>query len=97
MAVVNVAGDMKGRGKAGDHRTHDKEALEVDLVEIFRVQEQVWNAEIFSETARDHCKENYPAQEQNLVPLQVVQQELNREGISDLRSKKIKPSQHRQI
>ena len=72
MTIVDIAGDMKCGREAGDHHTHYKEASEVHFVQIFRVEEEVRDAEIFAEAPCDHCEENDPAEQEQLVAFQIV-------------------------
>jgi hypothetical protein len=48
-------------GESGNTETDDKEAREIYFVEIFRIEKQIGNAQVFSETSGDHRKENHPA------------------------------------
>jgi len=56
VAIVNVAGDVKCRRKAGSHRTDDKKTFKIYFVKILGIEEQVWYAHIFPEVAADHGK-----------------------------------------
>ena len=72
MAVGNVTRDVKGHCKSRQHGTHDKKASEVHFVEVFGVQEQVWNTQVLSKTTRYHCEQDDPAQHQDMVSLDIV-------------------------
>ena len=65
---------MKGHSKASRTHTHYKKTGEVNFVKVLRVKEQIGNAQILSETARDHCEENDPAHQQDMIALYIVQQ-----------------------
>lgn len=54
MTIRNVTGDMEGNGKARKNSSYDKEACKIDLVEVFRVKEEVRNAKVFTKITRYH-------------------------------------------
>ena len=72
MAVGNVTRDVKGHAETSSRYPDDAKACEVDFVEIFRIEKQVRDAEVFPEVAGDHREENDPAQEQNDIPLEII-------------------------
>ncbi len=81
MPVRNVARNMKCSYKPGRYDPHDKKAGEVYLVHIFRIEKEIWNAEVFSKISGNHRKQNDPAEHQHMVASNVVEQQLNRERI----------------
>jgi hypothetical protein len=97
VAIGNITGNVKGSGKSGGYKSHNKEASEIHFVQILRVEKEIRYTQVFAETAGDHGKENNPAQHQHMIPFYVVEQELNRKRVEDLRTYKIKLAQHRQI
>ena len=85
---------MKRGYKSGRGEAHNEETSEIDTIEIFRVKEKVWDAQILAETPRDHREQDYPTEDQNDVPLEVIQKQLNGERIRDPWSKVVEPSEH---
>jgi hypothetical protein len=82
---------VKGRGKSGCRHANDEKTGEVDVVLVFRVKKQVRNTQVLAEITGNHRKQNYPAKNQHLVALEVVQQQLNREGVERGNKKMIDP------
>src|SRR5690606_21593225 len=83
MSVVNVACDMKGHSEPGRTYAHNEEAGEANLVEILRIQEEIRDAQILPECARDHREEDDPTKQKDVIALYIVQKQLNRKGIAD--------------
>lgn len=52
---------MKGHAKAGSHHTHNKETREAYVVQVFRVKEEVGDAQVFAKIPGDHGEQNNPA------------------------------------
>lgn len=52
----------------------NEETGEADLIEVFGVEEQVWNAQVFPEISSDHRKKNDPAQDQDVVTLYIIKE-----------------------
>ena len=92
MAVINVARDVKGHRKGCSTQAHDKKAREVYLIQVFRVQEEIRNAQVRSEASGDHGKQDDPAKQQNVIALCIVQEKLNRKRVSDNREKGMYPA-----
>jgi len=63
---------VKGHTEACRHQTHDKETREAYLIQVFRVEEEVGDAEILPEISRDHREQNDPAKHEHNVSPDVV-------------------------
>jgi hypothetical protein len=64
---------MKSRDKPRGYKPHYKKAREADFVKVFRIEKQVWDAEVFPEASRHHREEDHPAEQQYDVSLEVVE------------------------
>ena len=82
MAIGDIARDVKGRDEACRHHADDEKATEIYLVEVFRVQEKVGNAQVFAKATGDHSKQDDPAQDQHVVAFDVVQEQLCRKRVN---------------
>lgn len=94
MAVINIGGNLKRGCKSCRGNTENKKAGKIYFVQILRIKKQVRNAQVFTERAGDHRKENHPAKHHHMVALEVVKQQLNRERVNNRRKKLIKPGYH---
>jgi hypothetical protein len=83
MPISDVASDIEGNGKPGGDKTHDHETGEVDFVHVFGVEEEVGYAYVFAKIARHHGKKNNPAQEEDLISSDIIDEQLNREGVNE--------------
>ena len=81
MTVRNITCNVKRHAEPCRQSPHDHEAPEIYTIEVLWVEKQIGNAEIFAETARDHCKQHDPAQNQHNISPDVVEEKLNRERI----------------
>jgi hypothetical protein len=72
VAIVDIAGNLEGRGKSGAGQPHNKEAGEINFVKIFRIEKEVGYAQVFTEAAGDHGKEYNPAEDEYMITLYVV-------------------------
>ncbi len=85
---------MKSRHEPGGNQTHNEETSEVYMIKVFRVEEQVWDSKVFSETSGNHGKQDYPTENQDNIPFKVIEEQLDRKRIREPRSKIVKPSKH---
>ena len=85
MSVIDVTSDVERSGEPSRAETDNKKRSKVYFVEIFRIEKQVGNSQVLAKTSRDHCKKYDPAQHQHMIALQVIEQQLNRKGVSDLK------------
>jgi hypothetical protein len=73
VAICDVASDMECRRESAQDHTYDKKASEVNFMKVFRVQEEVRNTQVFTETSTHHRKQDDPAKHQYQIPLKIVQ------------------------
>lgn len=59
---------MKRGNKSCRDKSDYKEASEVDVVQIFRIEKKVGDSQVFPEAAGNHGEKNYPAENQNDIP-----------------------------
>src|SRR5260221_2967422 len=83
VSVGNIAGDVEGGCKSGSEQPHNKKAAKIYLVKVLRIEEEVGDAEVFTETTRDHRKQNDPAQQQDLVASEVIKEQLYRKRVKE--------------
>ncbi|MCU0354854.1 MAG: hypothetical protein MUD08_14125 [Cytophagales bacterium] len=81
MRIENVAGDVEGHGEPAQGHAEDEQTAETDVVVVFRVEEQVRDAEQRTELLHHHAEQHHPKHQQPLVFFQVQQQQLHREKI----------------
>jgi len=96
MAISYVAGYVKSNGECGQRNTENEKAGKVDLIQVFGVKKKIRYAQVLPEVSGDHRKQDDPAQHQHVVSPEVVEQQLQREGIPERSKKMIKPS-HRAV
>jgi len=60
MAIRYISGDVKCHAEPGRHQAEEEEAGKVYFVEIFRVEEQIGDAQQFAKAACNHRKQDYP-------------------------------------
>ncbi len=63
---------MKRHAKAGRHDAHDEETREAHLVQVFRVKEEVGDAQVFPKIPGDHGEQNNPAKHENNIPPDII-------------------------
>ncbi len=95
MAVRDVTGDVKCHGKTCREQAHDQETGKAYMIKIFRVEKQIWDAEVLAKIAGDHGEQNDPANHQYYIPPDVVEKKLNRKRIGNLREQEVKFSHKR--
>ncbi|HEY8935258.1 MAG TPA: hypothetical protein VIM65_08555 [Cyclobacteriaceae bacterium] len=61
VTITDITGNLKGRGESGASQPHDKEAGEINFVEIFRIKKKIGYAQVFTKAARDESEEYNPA------------------------------------
>jgi len=83
---------MKGYRESGYRNTDDEKTGEVHLVQVFGVEKEVGDAQVLPEVAGYHGKQDDPAQHKHMITPEVVEQQLQREGIPKCIKKVIKPS-----
>jgi predicted ribonuclease toxin of YeeF-YezG toxin-antitoxin module len=84
-------------GKYEIHASIVGEAGKVDFVQVFRVEKQIRNAEVFPEVAGDHGKQDGPAKQEDLIPLEIINQQLNGEGVEKGREQTGEPNHRDRI
>lgn len=61
MAVIDITRYVKRSGKSGNAKANNKEAGKIHLIQVFRIEKQVGDAEVFAKAAHNHGVEYYPA------------------------------------
>jgi len=74
VAIRNVTGNVESHGKTGSKNTHDHEAHETDFVEVFRIEKEVRDAQVFTKVTGNHGKKNKPAKNEYMISSEVIQQ-----------------------
>ena len=83
VSVGDVAGDVVRSREPRHHDADDEKAGEADLIEVFRVQEQVGDAYELAKIPRDHRKQDDPTKHQHVVAPEIIQEELKGEGVEE--------------
>ena len=89
MAIRNIAGDVEGHCKTSGEQPHDKKTHEANFVQIFGIEKQVRNAEVFAKVSGDHGEQNNPAQYEYMIAPDVIQQQLNRKRVIQIGNKQV--------
>ena len=85
MTVIDITSDVKSRGETCRAKANNKKRSKIYFVKIFGIEKQIGNTQVLSKASRDHGKKHNPAQHQYMIALQVIEQQLNRKGVSDLK------------
>jgi hypothetical protein len=72
---------MKRSGESSCSKPDYKKACKIHSIKVFRVKKQVGDAHIPSKVTGHHSKQHNPKKHKNLIPFQVVEQQLNGEGV----------------
>jgi hypothetical protein len=84
---------VKGSCKTANDGTNDEEAYKINLIKVLRIEKEIGNTKVFSETTCCHCKENNPAYYHDLVAPKIGEQQLNGEKIENT-LKKLSETRH---
>jgi hypothetical protein len=82
VTIINVTCNMKGGGESRNGDTQDKETGKVHFIQVFGIKKKVGYAQVFAKTSGDHGKQHNPTQQQHMVALKVIEQQLDRKGVS---------------
>ena len=74
VAVDNVSGDIKGHYKRRQHLSHDQKTEEVYAVEVFRIEEEIWNAKDPPEIISNYQEKKQPIEKKKVVSFEVIKQ-----------------------
>ena len=81
MPIGDVAGDVIGSGESGKRGSDNKETGKVHFVKVFWIEKEIGDAQVFAKISGGHGKKDDPGEEHDLIPFQVVGDQLYRKGI----------------
>ena len=81
MTIQNITRYVKGHGEISKGQSYRKETQEIDLIHVFRVQEQKVDTVNPAYTAIDRCNQQNPNKKKGDILLDMMKYQLNRQGI----------------